>query len=148
MTIRWLFAVFHLLGLGIGLGAVWMRARALSELGREGSLRTVFTADTWWIVALTLWLVTGLVRVLAGLEKPGGYYLHNGFFWAKMGVALVIYVIELWPMTAILHWGLLAGRGQRVELGPAPILAAVSYAQAALLVVATALAVAMARGVG
>ena len=31
MFVRWLFAWLHLLGLGIGLGAVWARARAFGR---------------------------------------------------------------------------------------------------------------------
>ena len=30
MTLRWLLAAVHLLALGIGLGAVWARARSLA----------------------------------------------------------------------------------------------------------------------
>ena len=30
MTVRWLLAAVHLLALGVGLGAVWARGRALA----------------------------------------------------------------------------------------------------------------------
>lgn len=69
MTIRWLFAALHLLALGIGLGAVWTRGRALrGELNTAGLLR-VLAADTWWGIAALVWVATGLVRAFAGLEK-------------------------------------------------------------------------------
>lgn len=51
MGIGWLLAAVHLLGLGIGLGAVYVRARALrGELDR-GGLRRALQADIWWAVA-------------------------------------------------------------------------------------------------
>lgn len=146
--IPWAFAVLHLLALGIGLGSIWARASALRELGRGGSLRTVFTADTWWVVALTLWLVTGLVRAIAGLEKPGAYYMHNPLFWAKMVLASAVYVIELWPMAILIQWGIWLGKGRTLDTSAAPRLAFLSHVQAVLLVAILLLAAAMARGFG
>lgn len=148
MLLPWVFAVLHLLALGIGLGAVWARARALSRLDDGGELDPVFTADAWWILALALWLVTGLVRAVAGLEKPGAYYVDNRLFWTKMAVFAAVFVIELRPMTTILQWGLWLGKGRPIDTRAAGRLAAISYVQAALVVVAAALAAAMARGFG
>jgi putative membrane protein len=146
--IRWLLASTHLLALGIGLGAVWVRAGALRDHVRGGPLRPVFTADSWWVVALTLWLVTGLVRALLGVEKPGGYYFHNYLFWAKMAVATVVYVLEMWPMAILLQWGIWLGKGRPLDTRVAGRLATISYVQAALILVTLALATAMARGYG
>ena len=56
MLIRLLFATLHLLGLGVGLGAVWARARALrGPLDAQG-LGRVFYADSWWGVAAAIWI--------------------------------------------------------------------------------------------
>ncbi|MFW5947669.1 MAG: DUF2214 family protein [Gemmatimonadota bacterium] len=178
MPLRWTFAALHLLALGMGLGAVWARARALRALARDAgapgvprdprdpgdppdhprdprdprrdrpaghTLAAVFSADAWWILALGLWLVTGLVRAIAGLEKPGAFYVHSRLFWTKMGVFTIIFVAELWPMTTILQWGLWRGKGRPVEYGAASRLAAISYVQAVLVVVAVGLAVGLAR---
>jgi putative membrane protein len=147
--IRLTFAAVHLLALGIGLAAVWVRAGALRAVGRGGgSLRTVFAADNWWIVALTLWLVTGLVRALAGLEKPGPYYLYNTLFQAKMAAAAAVYVLEMWPMATLIQWGIWIGKGRDLDPRAAPALAVISYVQVALLLVILGLAAAMARGYG
>ena len=66
---RWLAASFHLLALGIGLGAVWCRGRALRGPLDQPGLRRVFMADGAWGIAALLWLGTGLWRLLAGMEK-------------------------------------------------------------------------------
>lgn len=44
MAIRWLFATLHLLALGIGLGAVGARGRALQAELAPAELRRVFSA--------------------------------------------------------------------------------------------------------
>jgi len=83
MTIRWLLAAVHLLALGVGLGAVWARGRALQVQLDVPGLRRVFYADTWWGVAALVWIGTGLIRAFGGIEKGSFYYLHNHAFWAK-----------------------------------------------------------------
>src|SRR6266487_5458290 len=104
MTIRWLLAAVHLLALGLGLGAIWARGRALrGELDPAG-LRRAFYADTWWGVAAVLWIGTGLVRAFGGFEKGSFYYLHNHFFWGKMGLLAAILILELGPMIALIQW--------------------------------------------
>src|SRR5437867_13440949 len=86
MTIRWLLAAVHLLALGVGLGAVWARGRALQAPLDVPALQRVFYADTWWGIAALLWVGTGLVRVFGGYEKGAFCYLHNHLFWAKLGL--------------------------------------------------------------
>lgn len=77
MLIRWIVAALHLLALGVGLGAVWARGRALrGELDAQGLLR-VFYADTLWGIAAGIWIATGLARAFTGLEKGSAYYLHT-----------------------------------------------------------------------
>src|SRR3954467_138311 len=104
MIVRWLFATFHLLALGIGLGAVWARARALQGPLDAPGLRRAFYADTWWGLAAVLWIGTGLVRLFGGLEKGTTYYFHNHVFWTKMLLLVLILVLEVKPMLAFVRW--------------------------------------------
>lgn len=148
MTTRWLFAAAHLLALGIGLGAVWARARALRGLLDTPGLRRVFYADTWWGVAAGLWLVTGLVRAFGGLEKGTAYYLHNHVFWTKMVLLGLILILEARPMVKLIRWRKMAARGERVDTSFAPQMATISYVQGVLVVLMVLAATAMARGLG
>src|SRR3989475_12922374 len=111
MTIRWLLAAVHLLALGVGLGAVWARGRALQAPLDVPALRRVFYADTWWGIAALLWIGTGLVRAFGGYEKGAFYYLHNHFFWAKMGLLAAILILELRPMLTLIQWRRVVVRG-------------------------------------
>jgi putative membrane protein len=148
MLIRWLFAALHLLGLGVGLGAVWARARALRGPLDPSGLRRVFYADSWWGVAAALWIGTGLVRVISGLEKGMDYYLQNHVFWGKMALLLAILVLEVAPMVTLIRWRIQLGRGQTPDTRLAGRFASVSYLQAVLIILMVLAATAMARGIG
>ncbi|MBA3497218.1 MAG: DUF2214 family protein [Gemmatimonadota bacterium] len=148
MMLRWLVAAAHLLALGIGLGAVWARARALQGPLDTAGLRRVFSADAWWGVAALLWLGTGLLRAFGGLEKGSAYYLHNHVFWTKMALFGAILILEAAAMTAFTKWRGLLRRGQPVDTSLAGRYARISYIEAGLVAAMVLAATAMARGYG
>jgi putative membrane protein len=145
-------AVLHLLALGIGLGAVYARARALNQVETTDGLRRAFLADSWWGIAALLWISTGLWRALAGTEKPSSYYWHNHIFYAKMGLLALVLLLELWPMTTLIRWRSGLARG---TLRPLPAIsdrarriARISDLQSLLIIGIVIAAVLMARGYG
>jgi putative membrane protein len=148
MAIRWMFAAVHLLALGIGLGSVWARGRALEDTLDAAGLTRVFYADSWWGVAAVLWIATGLTRAFGGLEKGTAYYVHNAFFRIKMALLVVILLLEIWPMVTLLRWRVQVGRGQQPDLHAARAFARISFVQVALVVLMVVAATAMARGLG
>jgi putative membrane protein len=148
MTLRLVLAGLHLLALGIGLGAVWVRGRSLSSRLDVDGLRTVFLADTWWGVAAFMWIGTGLWRLLAGVEKDTGYYLQNHLFLTKMALLVLILVLEVWPMITLIKWRRRVTAGEPPVTKTARALARISFAQAGLVVLMVFLAAAMARGYG
>ena len=148
MTLRLLLAALHLLALGIGLGAVWARSRALRGTLDAAGLRRVFTADTWWGVAALVWISTGVWRLLGGLEKPTGYYFHNGFFLLKMACFGVLFLLELAPMITLVRWRSQLARGRVIDTRHARTFGTISLVQAGLLLAIVLLATSMARGYG
>jgi putative membrane protein len=150
--LRIALAALHLLALGIGLGAVWSRARALSEQPLTvASARRAFAADTWWGIAAGLWIVTGLWRLIAGTEKAMTYYMHNHIFFAKMGFLVLILVLEVRPMMALIRWRVAVakqGDAWRADASIARRVATISYIEAALVIAMVIAAVLMARGFG
>jgi putative membrane protein len=148
MTGRVLLAMVHLVGFGIGLGAIWARARSFQQVLDGGGLRRLFVADSWWGVSAIVLIGSGLWRLLASIEKPTGYYLHNHVFWLKMTALIAILLLELWPMTTLVRWRVAVVKGQTVDTTSASRFAAISYVQTVLLIVMVAAATAMARGVG
>lgn len=148
MMTRWLLAGFHLLALGIGLGAVWARGRALGSRLDGVGLRAVFLADNFWGAAAGLWIGTGLWRLLAGLEKDTAYYFHNHLFLGKMALLAVLLALEIWPMITLIGWRRQVARGEQPDTSAAPVLARISFAQAGVVVLMVFLAAGMARGYG
>jgi putative membrane protein len=147
--IRWVLAALHLLGFGIGLGAVWARARSLGSRPLDlPALRRTFAADSWWGLSAIVLIGTGLWRLLAATEKPTAYYLSNHVFFAKMGLLGGILVLELWPMVTLIRWRMLVAKGSLPDPSPGPALARVSYIQTLLLIGMVLAATAMARGMG
>jgi putative membrane protein len=147
-VLRVTLAALHLTALGIGLGAVWARARGFGGTLDATGLRRLFAADSWWGLAAVLWIGTGLWRLLAGIEKPTAYYLHNHVFWLKMTALIGILLLEIVPMVTLIMWRVLAARGAPVDGQRASLFAAISYLQVVLVLLMVAAATAMARGVG
>lgn len=150
MIIRWVFAALHLLALGIGLGAIWWRARALrGTLDLEG-MRRVLYADNLWGIAALLWISTGLARAFAGLEKGTGYYLSSDAFWIKMSLLAIILILEIWPASTWVRWRIRMARGENVEVDTrrTNLFANISIIQSVLIIVMIFAATAMARGLG
>ena len=148
MTTRWLLAALHLLALGVGLGAVWARGRALQVQLDVPALRRVFYADNWWGIAALVWITTGVARAFGGFEKGTFYYVHNHLFWTKMALLVGILALELQPMIALIGWRRAVARGAEPEVGGARRFARISVIQAALVVLMVLAATAMARGYG
>jgi putative membrane protein len=146
--LQWLLAALHLLALGIGLGAVSLRALVLGGRLDADGLRRAFLADSLWGVAALLWLATGLYRAFGGMEKGTTYYLHNWVFALKMALLLLILVLEMRPMATLIRWRTQTGRGQTLDSAPAAALARTSWVQAALVILMVFAATAMARGYG
>ena len=150
--LRITLAALHLVALGIGLGAVWARARGLGARPLDrASVRRGFAADGWWGVAAVLWLATGLWRLLAGTEKATAYYVANHIFLAKMGFFVAILLLELWPAITLMRWRRVAARSGASwtpDGSTAARVRAISYLEALLVVAMVIAAVMMARGYG
>ena len=150
--LRVVVAAFHLIALGLGLGAVLTRGNVLREPLSKDSLRRAFRADNLWGAAAALWVVTGLWRAFGTLEKGGEYYLHNYFFGAKMAAFLLILLLEIGPMLMLIRWRAAMRRGEAPQAfaseSAARRIATLSHVEALLVVLMVFAAAAMARGYG
>jgi putative membrane protein len=138
----------HLLALAIGLPAVFLRGRALKGRLDADGLRRVLAADNVWGVAAVLWIVTGLLRAVGGLEKGTEFYLRSPLFWTKMALFLLVLLLEIRPMITFIRWRIRLGRGLPVDTSVAPRLYTLNHIELALVVVMVFVAGMMARGVG
>jgi putative membrane protein len=146
MILSWLIATLHLLALPLGLGGVWMRERALCAAPDAAALRRAFTAASAWGAAVVVWLVTGVWRAFGDLEKGTTYYLSQPMFHLKLGLVVIVVLLELWPMATLIRWRYEQKRGKTVDATAAPIIVLISRVQAAMVLVITFVATALARG--
>jgi putative membrane protein len=139
-------ASLHYLALAIGLPAIFLRGRALKGTLDDAGLRRLFTADSMWGVAAALWLVTGLLRAFAGLDKGSAFYLQSHGFYLKMGLFLAVVILEVRPMLTFMKWRQAHRRGARIDTSSARSLFQVSHIQMSIVVAMVFVASAMARG--
>lgn len=141
-------SALHVLALALGLPSVFLRGRALKgPLDREG-LRRLFAADSVWGIAAALWLVTGLLRAFAGLEKGTAFYMASSLFWLKLGLFVLVIALEVWPMVTFIRWRAALGRGAVPDTSAARTLYQVNHVEMAVVVVIVFVAAFMARGFG
>jgi putative membrane protein len=104
--------------------------------------------DLWYGIVAVLIVIVGFSRVSYG-AKGWAYYSANSFFWAKLGVFVLIAVLSAWPTVKFIGW-----RKRFQAAGNAPHDAAVAsvrrilWLETALFALLPALAAAMARGYG
>lgn len=150
--LRVIVAGFHLLALGLGLGAVLTRGNVLREPITSQSLQRAFGADTLWGIAAGLWVLTGVWRLLKLEKDVTSYYAVNYFFLTKMALFVLILGLELWPMIVLIRWRIGVRRGLPLQDFATPAvakrMATISHVEALLVVLMVFCAAAMARGYG
>ena len=150
--LRIILAGLHLLALGLGMGAVITRGNVMREPVTADSLRRAFRADSLWGVAASLWLVTGLWRMIGGIEKPREYYEMNHIFWLKMALFVLVLLLEISPMITLVKWRREMGMGHSpntfATVPKAKHIATLSHLEALVILIMIFAAVSMARGYG
>jgi putative membrane protein len=143
-----LVSALHVLALGVGLGAVFVRGRALRAVraGDAAAVRSVLVADGFWGVAAVLWLATGLTRLFAQLDKGLDFYLYNGLFWTKMALFVLVLALEIMPMATFIRWRVALGDSRPIDTRHVGALVRINDAETALVVLIPFVAAAMARG--
>ena len=137
-------AIAHHL-LVFGLFAILFAELMLVRPGMDiATVRRVAVIDLVFGAMAGLILLVGFARA-AMTAKGWAYYEHNAFFWAKIGVFLVIGLLSAPPTISYIRWR---------KAGAAPTDAQVAgvrrllHAEVALFALLPAFAAAMARGYG
>ncbi len=146
MLIAALLSGLHLLTLALGLGAVFMRGRALKRPLDDAGWKRLLAADNAWGAAAVLWIVTGLARVFYGGKGPY-FYGHNGFFWTKLGLFGVVFLFELAPMTTFVRVRIARRRGSAPPAFPLTAYRMINTIEISLVIAIVFVATLMARGV-
>jgi putative membrane protein len=108
------------------------------------TIARIAATDRWYGVLAGLIVVVGFARAIFA-AKGWDYYLHNAFFWAKIGTFVAIALLSIPPTLEFLKWR---------RTGTAPTDEAVArvrrylWIEVALFAPLLAFAAAMARGYG
>jgi uncharacterized membrane protein len=97
-----LLSAIHILTLGLGLGGIFVRGRALARPLDDAGWTRLLAADNAWGAAAVLWLASGIGRVFFGGKEPS-FYWRNGFFWLKIGLFGIVFALELAPMMTFIR---------------------------------------------
>src|SRR3954471_9639776 len=116
MIISALLSAIHVLTLALGVGAVFMRGRALARPLDAAGWQRVLAADNAWGAAAGLWIASGLPRVFFG-GKETSFHWGNGFFWTKLALFALVFLLELMPMVTFIRV-----RSARRRHAPLPVL--------------------------
>lgn len=96
-------AYFHYLGLMLSFAALGIE---LFDFKKDMSLteaKRVAFADIVYGISATTVLITGVLRVMY-FGKGSAYYLHNPFFWTKIGIFIVVGLLSLYPTITFILW--------------------------------------------
>lgn len=135
--------VHHLLVFGL-FGILFAEFMLVRPGMEPAAVRRVGIIDLAFGALAGLVLIVGFAR--AGMAAKGwAYYSHNGFFWAKVGVFLLIGLLSAPPTIAFIRWR---------KAGASPTDQQVAgvrrflHAEVVLFALLPAFAAAMARGYG
>jgi putative membrane protein len=141
-----LLSAVHLLTLALGLGAVFLLGRALKGPLDTAGWRRLLAADSAWGVAALLWIVTGLARVFNGGKGPY-FYWHNGFFWTKLALFGLVFLLELTPMITFIRVRIAQRRGRPLPTFSVSAYRTINTIQLVLVIGIVFIAALMARAV-
>jgi putative membrane protein len=140
-----LLSAVHVLALALGLGAVFLRGRALARPLDDAGWRRLLAADNAWGIAAGLWVASGLARVFFGGKEPG-FYWRNGFFWLKLALFGLVFVLELTPMVTFMRVRSAQRRRAALPRFSVEAFRRINAAELALVVTIVFVAAFMARG--
>lgn len=148
LAISAVLSSLHVLALALGLPAVFLRGRALKGTLDAAGIGRVLVADNVWGLAAVLWIVTGLLRAFGGFEKGASFYMHNWLFHAKLGLFVLVLVLEVRPMFTLMRWRVARAKGETPDTRSARALYTINHIELALVGVIVFVASFMARGFG
>lgn len=145
MIVAACLSAIHVLALALGLGSVFVRGRALAGALDETGWRRLLAADSAWGAAAGLWIVSGLGRVFFS-GKETAFYWRNGFFWVKMLLFAIVFVLELAPMMTFIRVRAARRSGRPLPRFPLEAYRRINSVEIALVVTIVFIAAFMARG--
>lgn len=148
LAISAILSALHVIALALGAPALFLRGRACKGPLDPAGLGRLLAADNLWGIAALLWLATGLLRAFGGFEKGAAFYMHNPLFHLKLGLFVLIFLLEILPMITMMGWRIARAKGEAPDTSKARLLYTLNHIELALLGIMIFVAAFMARGFG
>lgn len=145
MIVAALLSAIHMLTLALGAGAIFARGRALAAPLDDRGWPRLLAADNAWGAAAILWILSGLGRVFFG-GKETAFYTRNMFFWVKLALFALVFLLEVAPMITFIRVRAARARGSPPPAFPVETYRRINAAELALVVAIVFVAAFMARG--
>jgi putative membrane protein len=115
-----LFSFLHFLAAFGVVATVVVEWVALTESPTYREARLLQISDRWYGAFAGIVLVAGFLRVIF-FEKGSAFYFSSPFFYAKLGLFVMVGLLSIYPTVRFLMW-----RSQ-MATGSPPILTSVEY---------------------
>jgi putative membrane protein len=113
-----------------------------------GDIKRIASIDLWYGIVALLIVIVGFSRAVFG-AKGWAYYSVNSFFWAKIGVFVLIALLSIWPTVRYLNWRRnFQTAGSIPDAQSVSIVRRILWLETILFAFLPAFAAAMARGYG
>ena len=89
--------IFILFGILVSELILVRQSMTASDITRIASI------DLWYGIVALLIVIVGFSRAIFA-AKGWAYYSVNSFFWAKIGVFVLIALLSIWPTVKYLRW--------------------------------------------
>jgi putative membrane protein len=133
----------HLLIFGI-FGIIFAEFWVVRPGVSSASVARIASIDLCYGICAAAVLVIGFSRAIFA-AKGWGYYSHNAFFWAKLGIFAAIGLLSLPPTFAFIRWRKLALAPNDADI---KVVRRYLHLELGLFVLLPIFAAAMARGYG
>ena len=142
-----LASTIHIYGLALLVASFFMRTYHLSKDNPDlARLKRVFFWDNLSLFIVLTVMGVGVWRMW--LEKGFDYYIHNQFFWFKMGILTLAWCIETPIMIKLIQWRMQIAKGHTPNTSFLPVLRKLEILEGSLMIAIVFCAAMMSRGFG
>jgi putative membrane protein len=141
-------AIAHHLLIFALFGVLISEIVAMRQSMTGDNINRVASIDLWYGVLALLILIVGFSRAIFA-AKGWAYYSGNSFFWAKIGIFVLISLLSVWPTVKYLNWRRdFRSAGGLPDAASVLVVRRILWLELVLFAFLPAFAAAMARGYG
>lgn len=143
MTIELIVRYFHFLSIFVLVSTVVVELLLIRKINTRAEISFLSKIDAFYGLSSVLVVAAGLTLWL-GVGKPAEFYSQNPFFWVKLGLAILLGLLSIYP--SIYFYKHKKGEPTQ-EVETPKLVRLLIYFEVVCLIIIPLMAVLMARGV-